>query len=71
MIALALDKPKPIDIKPVIDKLEIVTGADGKAYWNKGGKKTELIQLELLQNRHLIDRELGIYGTLGVVCDSR
>jgi hypothetical protein len=50
--------------------LKIVTeGNSGKAYWKKGQTKNELIVLELLANRYLIYRELGIYGQLGVVCD--
>lgn len=50
-------------------ELKIVTTQDGKAYWKKGGKKTELIQLDLWANRYLIYRDLGIYGALGAVCD--
>jgi len=50
--------------------LKIVTeGNSGKAYWKKGQTKNELVVLELLPNRYLIYRELGIYGQLGVVCD--
>jgi hypothetical protein len=50
--------------------LKIVTdGSSGKAYWKKGQTKNELVMLELLPNRYLIYRELGIYGQLGVVCD--
>lgn len=52
-------------------ELKIVAGTDGKAYWKKGGKKTELVVLELQANRYLIYRDLGIYGTLGVVCDEQ
>jgi hypothetical protein len=52
-------------------ELKIVAGSDGKAYWKKGGKKTELIVLEVPKNRYVIYRELGIYGTLGVVCDEQ
>jgi hypothetical protein len=45
-------------------------GSDaGKTYWLKGGKKTELTMLEPTDNRYLIYRELGIYGSLGAVCD--
>jgi hypothetical protein len=52
--------------------LKIVTeGNTGKAYWKKGQTKNELIVLELLPNRYLIYRELGIYGQLGVVCDAQ
>lgn len=50
-------------------ELRIITTDDGKAFWKKGGKKTELIKLDLWQNRYLIYRELGIYGKLGTVCD--
>jgi hypothetical protein len=42
---------------------------DGKAFWIKGGKKTELTMLEPIENRYLIYRDLGIYGPLGAVCD--
>ena len=52
-------------------ELKIISGTDGKAYWKKGGKKTELVQLDPAQNRYVIYRELGIYGTLGVVCDDQ
>jgi hypothetical protein len=50
-------------------QLKIVTGAEGKATWSKGGKKTELTVLPPSDNKYLIYRELGIYGKLGVVCD--
>jgi len=50
-------------------ELKIVTGADGKAIWKKGGKKSELVVLDPWPNRYLIYRELGIYGALGAVCD--
>ena len=39
------------------------------AYWVKGGKKAELTVLEPTDNRYLIYRSLGIYGSLGTVCD--
>ena len=52
--------------------LKIVTdGTAGKAYWKKGQTKNELVMLELLPNRYLIYRELGIYGQLGVLCDDQ
>lgn len=52
-------------------ELKVVAGADGKAYWKKGGKKVELVTLEPARNRYVIYRDLGIYGTLGVVCDEQ
>ena len=52
-------------------ELRIVSDGDGKAYWKRGGKKTDLIVLDLWKNRYLIYRELGIYGQLGVVCDEQ
>ncbi len=52
-------------------ELKIVAGSDGKAFWKKGGKKTELTVLDLQPNRYLIYRDLGVYGTLGVICDSQ
>jgi hypothetical protein len=52
--------------------LKVVTEGDsGKAYWKKGQSKSELIVLDLLPNRYLIYRELGIYGQLGVICDDQ
>ncbi|HET9989687.1 MAG TPA: hypothetical protein VFQ65_14240 [Kofleriaceae bacterium] len=39
------------------------------AYWVKGGKKLELTVLVPNDNRHLIYRDLGIYGSIGTVCD--
>lgn len=51
-------------------ELKIVAGSDGKAYWKKGAKKTELVQLEPQNNKYVIYRDLGIYGSLGVVCDT-
>ena len=50
-------------------QLKLVAGTDGMAYWAKGGKKIELTRLDPQDNRYLIYRELGIYGTLGAVCD--
>ncbi len=49
--------------------LKIVTGEKGKAYWKKGGKKEDLTLLEPQDNRYLIYSELGIYGSIGTVCD--
>jgi len=43
---------------------------DKKAYWRKGSKKEELTLLVPQDNRYLIYGELGVYGTLGVVCDN-
>jgi hypothetical protein len=50
-------------------QLKIIRNQDNKAWWIKGGKKSELTLLEPIDNRYLIYRELGIYGQLGVVCD--
>jgi len=52
-------------------ELKIIAGADGKAVWKKGSKKTELIVLDVSENRYLIYRDLGLYGSLGVVCDEQ
>jgi hypothetical protein len=52
-------------------ELKIVSGTDGKAFWKKGARKTELINLPLEKNRYLIYRELGIYGRLGALCDDQ
>ena len=49
--------------------LKIITGQDGQAFWVKGGKKVELTRLEPIDNKYLIYRDLGIYGSLGAVCD--
>lgn len=50
--------------------LKIITEG-GKAFWKKGAIKKELVVLELMQNRYLIYRELGIYGQLGIICDDQ
>ena len=52
-------------------QLKIITAKEGKAFWIKGGKKTELTVLPPLDNRYLIYRELGIYGALGSICDDQ
>jgi hypothetical protein len=52
-------------------ELKIVTGADGKAYWKKSGVREELVVLEPYANKYLIYRDLGIYGTLGAICDDQ
>lgn len=39
------------------------------AQWVKGGKKTELTTLVPGDNRYLIYRQLGVYGSIGTVCD--
>ncbi len=52
-------------------QLKLVASANGQAFWTKGGKKTELTVVEPAANRYLIYRELGIYGTLGAVCDDQ
>jgi hypothetical protein len=52
----------------IIDK-----SGDGKkldtAYWVKGGKKVELTVLVPNDNRYLIYRNLGVYNSIGTVCD--
>lgn len=40
-----------------------------KAFWVKGGKKIELTVLVPGDNRYLIYRSLGVYGSIGTVCD--
>lgn len=52
-------------------KLKIIAGKNGTAFWIKNGKKTELTIVPVFDNRYLIYRELGIYGSLGVVCDDQ
>ena len=52
-------------------ELKIVTGIDGKAFWKKGSRKTELVTLPPIKNLYLIYRELGIYGKLGALCDDQ
>jgi hypothetical protein len=48
----------------------VTTSKQGhEAYWKKGGKKEDLTLLEPQENRYLIYSELGVYGTLGAVCD--
>lgn len=50
-------------------ELKIVAGKNGNAMWKKGNKKIDLVVLDPYVNRYLIYRELGIYGTLGALCD--
>ncbi|HUS30067.1 MAG TPA: hypothetical protein VMZ53_16285 [Kofleriaceae bacterium] len=52
-------------------KLKITTGKDAHAYWIKGSKKIELTVVPPADNRYLVYRELGIYGSLGTVCDDQ
>jgi hypothetical protein len=52
-------------------QLKLVSGEGKKAYWIKGGKKMELTVVDTFDNRYLIYRELGIYGSLGAVCDDQ
>ena len=52
-------------------QLKIIANANNQAFWMKGGKKVELTVLETSDNRYLIYRELGIYGSLGAVCDDQ
>jgi hypothetical protein len=52
-------------------QLKIVAGKTGSAYWIKNGRKTELTIVPVFDNRYLVYRELGIYGSLGVVCDDQ
>lgn len=49
-------------------ELKFIT-ENGKAFWKKGNRRTELVVLPPAANRYLIYRELGIYGQLGVVCE--
>lgn len=55
-------------------ELKLISSKDSKdekkAYWRKDGKKEELTLLVPQDNRYLIYAELGMYGTLGVVCDN-
>lgn len=52
-------------------QLKIVAGKNGAAFWIKNGKKTELTIVPVFENRYVIYRDLGIYGSLGVVCDDQ
>jgi hypothetical protein len=52
-------------------KLKVTAGKDPKAFWIKGNKKLELTVVPPLDNRYLVYRELGIYGSLGTVCDDQ
>lgn len=52
-------------------QLKIVNGKIESAFWIKSGKKTELTVVPVFENRYVIYRELGIYGSLGVVCDDQ
>jgi len=52
-------------------ELKIVSSEDGKPYWKKGSKRVDLVKLVPQDNKYVIYRELGIYGSLGVVCDDQ
>ena len=50
-------------------QLKIIADVGPVAYWIKRGKKRALTVLDVVDNRYLIYRDLGIYGTLGAICD--
>ncbi len=50
--------------------LKLIKGKDD-AVWIKGDKRIPLTVLDPSDNRYLIYRELGIYGSLGTVCDDQ
>jgi hypothetical protein len=52
-------------------QLKFVNGKTESAFWIKGGKKIELTVVPVFENRYVIYRDLGIYGSLGVVCDDQ
>ncbi|HTL34733.1 MAG TPA: hypothetical protein VL326_16510 [Kofleriaceae bacterium] len=52
-------------------KLKLSAGKDLTAVWVKGGKRVELTIVPPADNRYLVFRELGIYGSLGTVCDDQ
>jgi hypothetical protein len=52
-------------------KLKLTAGKPQTAVWVKGGKKIELTIVPPVDNRYLVFRELGIYGSLGTVCDDQ
>ena len=45
---------------------------DGKAttYWVKGGKKTDLVQLDIEKNERMIYKDLGVYAFTGSICEN-
>ena len=57
------------DLKLVTSEHKTKDKDQDKAYWKKGGKKEELTLLAPIDNRYLIYSELGIYGSIGTVCD--
>lgn len=50
--------------------LKLVKGNED-ALWIKGDKRIPLTVLDPAENRYLIYRELGVYGSLGTVCDDQ
>lgn len=50
--------------------LRLVTSPTKTATWVRGGKRTELIALDLDVNSPLIFRDLGLYKFLGTICDN-
>jgi hypothetical protein len=45
-------------------------GSGAKVTWIRGGKRTELVWLDLDLNSRLIFRDLGIYKFTGTICDN-
>jgi hypothetical protein len=51
-------------------RLAHTTGSEGRtASWIRGGKRTELVTLDLDINSVVIFSELGVYKFLGTICD--
>ena len=52
-------------------ELRLVKGSDKNVYWVHGSKRTQLVDLDLQNNRRLIYRDLGVYSFLGTVCENQ
>jgi hypothetical protein len=54
-------------------ELRFVKSVDGgktSTYWVKGGKKVELVSLDLEQNERMIYKDLGVYAFTGSICEN-
>ena len=49
--------------------IKVTAAKEPAVFWIKNGKKTELTDVDIIKDHYLIYRELGIYGSLGAVCD--
>jgi hypothetical protein len=49
--------------------IKVTAAKEPAVFWIKSGKKTELTDVDIVKDHYLIYRELGIYGSLGSICE--